>query len=73
MQLSGEMLFLLLFYSVGACVPVCYEGRLAGRCIHTRYLRYLVRYLVERMTSSQSVQWSFFFFFFLFIFPFLQR
>lgn len=39
--------------------------------LHTYYLRYLVRYLVERMTSSQSVQWTFFFFFlFLFIFYF---
>lgn len=55
MQLCGAMLFLLLFYCVGACVPVCYEGRPAGRCIPTTS-RYLVRYLVERMTSSQSVQ-----------------
>lgn len=27
-----------------------------GGLLHTYYLRYLVRYLVERMTSSQSVQ-----------------
>lgn len=38
--------------------------------LHTYYLRYLVRYLVERMTSSQSVQWSFFLFLLLVYFSF---